>query len=258
MRSSWLGLSSVVVVVVAFTVPAPAGAADPREGEARTKCLAGDVARGVELLAQLYVETRQSAYIYNQARCYQQNGQATAAIQRFREYLRTERNVAPDERERVEGYIRELEKDVEREQARAAPPPPLPIEPARPVEPVAPPVTVTASAPVTAPAWRRPAAYVAAGAAGLSLAGAVAFHVTRERRAADFNRTCYPTIGEGCDRKESRVNAARNLAIVGYAATALLSASATYLFLSSAEGAPAYARACTVTVPAGLTCGARF
>jgi hypothetical protein len=82
---------------------------DPRETAAREKCLAGDTQEGVALLANLYVETRDPTYVYNQARCFQQNGRNEQAAFRFREYLRLDQTVSVEERTKVEGYIRELE-----------------------------------------------------------------------------------------------------------------------------------------------------
>jgi hypothetical protein len=48
--------------------------------------LAGDYAKGVELLAELYVSTKDIAYLFNQARCFEQNGKYEEAILRFHEY----------------------------------------------------------------------------------------------------------------------------------------------------------------------------
>ena len=117
---------------VAASLLAPASAVlaqqrDPRELEARElqakkACLASRPDRGIELLAELYAETNDATYIYNQARCYQQNGRAQDAATRFREYLRKSPNVDPAEKAQVQAFIAALEA-----QARQAPPPPPPV-----------------------------------------------------------------------------------------------------------------------------------
>src|SRR6185295_8245641 len=67
---------------------------------------------------------------------YQQNGKAEAAISRFREYLRAAQDIPPDERARVERFIKELESEL---QAAAPPtvetPPSAPRDPAPRAEP---------------------------------------------------------------------------------------------------------------------------
>ena len=97
---------------------------DPREAKAREACLAGNPQAGVALLASLYVETRNATYVYNQARCYQQNGHNEQAASHFREYLRLDTSVSAEERAKVEGYIRELE--VTHARPAAVPAPSLP------------------------------------------------------------------------------------------------------------------------------------
>jgi hypothetical protein len=58
-----------------------------RERAARTACLSGDYAKGVATLAELFVDTKERTYLYNQGRCFEQNGRYEEAIPRFIEYL---------------------------------------------------------------------------------------------------------------------------------------------------------------------------
>jgi hypothetical protein len=95
---------------------------DPREAQAKKACAAGRVDEGVELLAELFTATGDVNYVYNQGRCYQQNGVAEKAINRFREYLRRAPNLPAGDRAEVEGFITELER--QRAVAPAPPPPP--------------------------------------------------------------------------------------------------------------------------------------
>jgi hypothetical protein len=99
-----------------------ARAEDPyqaREVEAKKACLARHTERGIELLAELYAETNDPTYIYNQARCYQQGGKAQEALVSFREYLRKAHELPADEKAQVEAYISELE--AQTRQASPAP-----------------------------------------------------------------------------------------------------------------------------------------
>lgn len=93
---------------------------DPRETEAKKACLANRPDRGIELLAELYAETNDATYIYNQGRCYQQNGRSADAVIRFREYLRKATGIAAGEKAEVERSIAELEDQQRKAQAATA------------------------------------------------------------------------------------------------------------------------------------------
>jgi hypothetical protein len=70
---------------------ASAAHAESREAQeraAKKACLLGDTAKGVEILTDLYVDTNNSIYIFNQGRCYEQNSRYEQAIGLFREFLR--------------------------------------------------------------------------------------------------------------------------------------------------------------------------
>jgi hypothetical protein len=59
-----------------------------KERAAKKACLNGDPVKGVELLTDLYVDSNDPNYIFNQGRCYEQNDRCEDAINRFREYMR--------------------------------------------------------------------------------------------------------------------------------------------------------------------------
>jgi hypothetical protein len=105
---------------------------DPRPSQALTACASGDVQRGIALLAELYAQTRNPAFVFNQGRCYQQNGQREPAAQRFREYLRVGQQEPLVDRQRAEVYIKEIEEALERERTAAALSPPPPVATASP------------------------------------------------------------------------------------------------------------------------------
>jgi hypothetical protein len=110
------------VIVLALVTAAPAVHAqeDPRPRQALEACAAGDVGRGIALLAALYAESKDVGYIFNQGRCYQQNGQLEPAAQRFREYLRVGVNEPAGDRERARGFVQEIEETLARQQTAAS------------------------------------------------------------------------------------------------------------------------------------------
>jgi hypothetical protein len=100
-RKLLVGLA-VVLAMVAVPLTAHAGAhagtKENKERAAKTACLAGDYAKGVALLAELYVSTNDVTYLFNQGRCFEQNGKYEEAIVRFREYQqkRADAGAPPD------------------------------------------------------------------------------------------------------------------------------------------------------------------
>ena len=105
---------------VLAATPASAQQADPRESQSRSECLAGRFQAGVDLLAQMFVETGDANYIYNQGRCYEQNGKFSEAILRFREFLRKAKNLSADDKAEVNGHINDCQAELDK---RPAPPP---------------------------------------------------------------------------------------------------------------------------------------
>ena len=94
-QTAWISLA--VALCAGQSGRGKAQAATPREQaelEARKACAAGRVGEGIEMLAALLTEYGHANYIYNQARCYQQNGKLEQAISRFKEYGRRPGGVA--------------------------------------------------------------------------------------------------------------------------------------------------------------------
>jgi hypothetical protein len=94
------------------TPAVPLAGEDPRPGQALTACASGEVAKGIDILARLYAETRNPSFVFNQARCYQQNGQLEKSRERFREYLRIGKNEPPADIKRAEHFIKELDREL--------------------------------------------------------------------------------------------------------------------------------------------------
>ena len=96
------GLAAVAVLLsVAFGGrAAQATGRDAKERAAKKACLAGDFNKGVELLADLYLDSNDPNYIFNQARCLEQNHRYEDSLSRFREFL--VKAVNPSEQVRAE------------------------------------------------------------------------------------------------------------------------------------------------------------
>jgi hypothetical protein len=92
--------------------------ADPRVDEARTTCMAGEVQKGIRLLAELYTASEDPIWIFNQGRCYHQNAQPTLALSRFKEFVRQSKGGPGDEDVRdAQNYITEIETELQRERS---------------------------------------------------------------------------------------------------------------------------------------------
>ena len=97
-------------------------AQDPREVQARKDCLIGKYEGGAALLAELYAETTNPNFIYNQARCYEQNARPVEAVNRFREYLRIVPDISGEEKAEVERHIAECRSmQAEQEEQKTMP-----------------------------------------------------------------------------------------------------------------------------------------
>ena len=83
---------SLVLIVATLLLPLTARAeakdAEKPAAKAQAACLSADYAKGVSILAELYVATQNAIHIFNQGRCYEQNGKYEEAILRFREFKR--------------------------------------------------------------------------------------------------------------------------------------------------------------------------
>ena len=99
--------------------------------------------------SQLFVETKDPNYIFNQARCFEQNSHCEEAVGRFREYLRKASALSPEDKADTEKHIADCQALLGQK--------PTP-EPAREsAVAVAPKVTVPPAAPSLPPAAASPA-----------------------------------------------------------------------------------------------------
>jgi hypothetical protein len=93
--------------------------ADAKERVARKACLKGDPEKGVGILTDLFVDTGDLTYIFNQGRCFEQNRRYEDAIGRFREFLIKATDFSKEDRADAEKHIAACESYL----AKTSPPP---------------------------------------------------------------------------------------------------------------------------------------
>jgi hypothetical protein len=124
-RCSRFARTSVLIAGFIATAPSLARAqdapADPRIAEVKRACAAGEVERGIKLLADMYAENSDINAVYNQGRCYQQNGRREEAITRFQEYLRRAGAITFAERAEVEAFIKDMQAELDARKAKGDP-----------------------------------------------------------------------------------------------------------------------------------------
>lgn len=150
---------------------ASAASKQTQERLAKKACLAGDPAKGVEVLAELYVDTNDITYIFNQGRCFEQNRRYEDAIGRFREYLtKGEDRLSDSEKAVAKKHIDTCESYLPKPEPRS----PLVPEPvsAAPIVQTPPPAEVSPEPPAVAVATEAQQPGKTAGS-GLRIAGIV-------------------------------------------------------------------------------------
>jgi hypothetical protein len=99
-----------------------------QERTARKACLAGEYAKGVEILSDLFLDTRDPTYVYNQGRCFEQAARYQDAIRRFQEYLRTAKKLSRDEQNDARKHIADCQDLLAKEsQPSTSTPAPAPV-----------------------------------------------------------------------------------------------------------------------------------
>jgi hypothetical protein len=99
----------VLVQVMSWVPSAHAAGKESKERAARKACLSGDYAKGVAILSDLFIQTEDANYIFNQARCFEQNSRCEEAIGRFREFLRKVTAITPADKADTEKHIAECQ-----------------------------------------------------------------------------------------------------------------------------------------------------
>jgi hypothetical protein len=120
-----------------------------KERTARKACLSGDYTKGVSILSDLFVDTKDPNYIFNQARCFEQNRRYEDAVARFQEYLRAAPDLDASDKAAAERHIAGcqdlLAKQLGFSRVVAAPAGPTEQSVAKQAEPLPPPTSPPAN-----------------------------------------------------------------------------------------------------------------
>lgn len=165
----WLwAIATLSATQPSFAASKQAQGRTAKERAAKKACLAGDPATGVEILAELYVDTNDITYIFNQGRCFEQNRRYDDAVGRFREYLlKGEARLSAEDQAVAQKRIETCESYLPKSEPRApSVPEPAPMAPTLSLPPAQP----VAEPPVVAIVQQSPASDVKPGF-GLRVAG---------------------------------------------------------------------------------------
>jgi hypothetical protein len=172
-------------------------------------CLSGDFAKGVAILSELFVSTKNPVYIYNQGRCFEQVGNCSAAITHFQEFLRAGKKLGKDEKDDAQRHIADCEALLAKQSSSAtAPPPPAPVPVAAP-QPTASVPVVAAGPPVRQQAnpvgqsgsGLRTAGVITAAVGGVALVAGVVLNLKVNSMASDLQKTDGYTANKESNRK---------------------------------------------------------
>ncbi len=205
----------VAVLVFSLLSPLVAHAGSQRkesteaqEHAARKACLTGDVAKGVEILADLYLASRDPIYIFNQGRCFEQNRRYEDAIARFREYLIKAERPSSDEKADAERHIAACQSYLG--EGREAGPAtttqaPGPEPSVGPPEQAPPPPALVVPLPAPAPpagAGLRTAGIVTASVGGAALIAGVVLNLKVNSMTSDLEQPYNYSRGTDSTRKD--------------------------------------------------------
>jgi hypothetical protein len=205
----------------------------PLERAARKACLAGDYAKGVSILSDLFVDTQDPTHIFNQGRCFEQNLRYEEAIGRFQEYLRAGRNLSTSDQAAAEKHIVDCQELLAKQTANlqpVAPSPPVVREAPTPPAP-APigPVVIQQPAPMPSGGGSglRTAGIITAAVGGAALIGGVILNVKVNSMASDMESA----PGSYSPSKESDRKTLQTLGWIGYGVGAACVATGAVLYV---------------------------
>jgi hypothetical protein len=164
-----LRIFAAILSLIILEPAASAAGRESRERAAKKACLTGDTAKGVELLADLFIDFGNLTYVFNQGRCFEQNRRYEDAIARFREYLVKGENLSDEERADAEKHIAVCQTYLGQRQATPSTPAPAAAEPPTAPTPVAP---VTPQPGLSVSEQPEPPAATRTQGGGLRIAGA--------------------------------------------------------------------------------------
>jgi tetratricopeptide (TPR) repeat protein len=264
----WIG-KLLVVLSVSLLASQSASAARPvaLEKQARKACLSGDYVKGVSILAELFVDSGDATYLYNQGRCYEQNIRYVEAAERFREYLRKAPKLTDADKAEVDKHIADCDVAIAKSHP-VEPTPPVPASQTLPVpqptpQPPFPQATTTVQAAPTSASrpWQHTAKWVATGAAVAFLGLGIAEHANYYSKNSDYNNDP-KCIAGGCQSLANSADTAQTVAIVGYGAAAVATGLAiTFWLMDKPAPQPGQRAGLAFTCAPGLasvSCGGRF
>jgi hypothetical protein len=118
---AWLSQAEAKSSIKTPAKDRPDGDSEEQAKAAKKACAAGDFRKGVDILAELYVNTNQTTFIYKQGRCYEQGGKFDAAVLRFREYLLKTKDISAEDKADTEAHIANCIRFQGEQQAKMAP-----------------------------------------------------------------------------------------------------------------------------------------
>jgi len=236
-------LACGVVSASCLLAPEPTHAASrqAQERAARKACLSGDSAKGVSILSDLFVDTKDPTYIFNQGRCFEQNRRYEDAIARFQEYLRAGMHLTPSDKESAEKHIADCQDLLAKQtgQTAAAAAPASPIQAPVIQQTFAPlplmatptqgPVAVQQALPQptrTTGSGLRTAGIITASAGGAAVIAGFIFNLKVNSMASDME-----TPGGYSDSKESQRKTYQTLGWVSYGVGAACVATGAILYI---------------------------
>jgi hypothetical protein len=272
----------LAILSVGFLASGPVSAAKPKDQDrvAKTACLSGDYAKGVAILAELYVQTNDPNFLFNQGRCLEQNVKYVEAAERFREFLRKAPKLSDAEKAEVDKHIADCQAAMAQTQphgvaatepSQAAVPVPPPVAPA--VAAAAPAESTVAQSSLATPAdiapaphpWQHTAKWVASGAAVVALGLGVVEYASYSGNNHDFNKNPACTAASTsnyCKNLSSSADTAQTWAIIGGGVALAAAGAAVWLWLTDPSQPPATEHAglgfSCVPAVAGVSCQGRF
>jgi hypothetical protein len=224
-RSHILITRFVIVPLLLAATPAIAANRKAQERSARRACLNGDYTKGVAILSDLFVDTQDPTYIFNQGRCFEQNRRYEDATARFEEYLRAaDAKLSPEDRAAAEKHIGDCRAKLLKEHGDStlqptlppgfAPTPASPVAPERTLSPTLPePRTSVADQTIPLPSpgdrrWGLVTAGIITGVVGVGgVAAGVIFNLKANSAAKDLETNVGAYPAKSNDEKDYRTSA---------------------------------------------------
>jgi hypothetical protein len=237
--------------------PVLAASKQAQEKAARKACLNGEYGEGVAILSNLFVETNDPTYIYNQGRCFEQNRRYEDAVARFQEFLRAGRQkLRANDKVETEQHIADCKQmlDEQRRSSTIQPAPEQVAAPAPTPAPTPPPVPTPGPSPlVSLPAQPAPGSDgaglrtggIVVASFGVAAVGAGIFFNVKANSIVDDMYSTFDGYSKESDRK---TYATLTWVSYGVGAACVVTGAILYAFGLKAKSGPAGGVALVPTV----------